>query len=266
MHGPTWSVTELSCRLAVLAAAPFIGSFLGVLIWRLPQGRPVVLARSVCEHCGVTLGVRDLVPLASYVWQRGRCRACGAAIAPFHPVVELAAVGVAGWAVLAEPDVGRLWADCALAWSLLALGWVDWCWMLLPDALTLPLLLAGLGLTLAVEPAALADHAAGAIAGYVGLRGVALCYRAVRGREGIGAGDAKLLAAAGAWLGLAALPLVVLIAALLGLALAGGLALSGRKLRATTALPFGVCLAAALWLVWLHGNGIIEVGGMAWPV
>ncbi len=242
--------------------APFIGSFLGVLIRRLPEGRPVSLARSNCEACGVTLTPSELVPLASYLLQRGRCRRCGVAIDPFHPLIETAALVITLWAILVETDTTRLWADCLLGWTLLTLGWIDWRSMRLPDALTLPLLLSGLLVTLAIQPEAITGHAAGAAAGYLALRVVAWCYRRVRGREGIGAGDAKLLGATGAWLGLAWLPMVLLLAALLGLGAAACLSLAGRRLRADTALPFGPCLALAFWLIWLHGDWLLSSGGM----
>ncbi len=263
MQDQVGSVTLCSNWLPILAA-PFIGSFLGVLIRRLPEGRPMGVARSVCERCGVALQARDLVPLASYLWQRGKCRHCGMAIDPFHPAIELAAIGVPLWAIMADPAPNRLWADCLLGWTLLALGWIDWRWMLLPDKLTLPLLLAGLLLTGWLQPESIGSHAAGAAVGYLALRGVAWCYRVLRGREGIGAGDAKLLGAAGAWLGLTPLPVVILLAALGGLATAGMLALSGRRLHATMALPFGPCLAAATWLVWLYSAGMVNIGALPW--
>src|ERR1700712_3131186 len=99
-----------------LLAAPFVGSFLGVLIRRLPQGRPVAWSRSECEACGRPIGPRDLAPLFSHLALGGRCRSCGAAIAAQHWQVELAAAAVAGCAVLAVPDVERLWLDCGLGW------------------------------------------------------------------------------------------------------------------------------------------------------
>lgn len=238
---------------------PFAGSFLGVLIRRLPEGRPVALARSACEGCGSALRARDLVPLASFVALRGRCRACGAAIARFHPAVEIAASAVAAIAVLAAPDAAHAWAGCVLGWALLALAWIDWEHWRLPDALTLPLLLLGLAATGLLAPppllAPLTAHAAAAALGYLAFRGVSALYRRLRGRDGLGEGDAKLLAAAGAWVGPAALSSVILVAALAGLVLALGLRLRGRAVGSDTALPFGPCLAFATWAVWLWGGG-----------
>ncbi len=233
--------------------APFIGSFLGVLIRRLPAGQPIVLARSACAACGHRLGVRDLVPVVSYLVLRGRCRRCGAPIGVFLPAVELAAAAVALWAALTLTGPGWVWASCVLGWTLLALGWIDAGHMMLPDVLTQPLLLAGLGATLLLDPEDITDHALGAVAGYVVFRAVALGYRAWRGRTGLGGGDARLLAAAGAWLGWQALPWVVLEASVAGIAAALVARLLGRRISGTTALPFGPFIAAAVWVVWLYG-------------
>jgi leader peptidase (prepilin peptidase)/N-methyltransferase len=246
----------------LVLAAPFVGSFLGVLIRRLPEDRPIALSRSRCDTCGSVLTACELVPLASYVLQRGRCRRCGATIQPFHVIIEGAALLVAVWVILTEADPSRQWVDCALGWTLLTLSWIDFRCMWLPDLLTLPLLLAGLAFTLAVRPADAAVHAASAAIGYLGLRSVSWSYRIIRGREGIGGGDAKLLGAAGAWLGLPGLPYVLLLAALLGLAMAACLALRGRRLHAGTALPFGPCLALAFWLIWMHGGWLMNGDGI----
>lgn len=241
--------------LAVLAA-PFIGSFLGVLIRRLPQGRPVAWARSECESCGNPLAARDLVPLGSYLVLHGRCRRCGSRIPGFHLAVELVALGIAAAAAAVFPDrPDALWLACGLGWTLQALAWIDWDHLFLPDAITLPLVVAGLLATWWMAPEALTGHAIGAAAGYAAFRGVALAYRAWRGRDGLGQGDAKLLAAAGAWLGWEALPDIVLVAALLGLAFAGARAFRDGGLDASERLPFGPCLAVALWLCWLRSNG-----------
>ncbi len=193
-----------------------------------------------------------MIPLVSFVVQRGRCRRCGARIAPMHVAVELAAIGVAAWAACVLPGDATLWLGCLLGWTLLALGWIDWRTMLLPDLLTLPLLLAGLGAAWLLEPDALADRAAAAVLGYLAFRAIEVGYRKLRGRDGLGQGDAKLLAAAGAWTGLAALPLIVFSAAVAGLCVALVGHLRGARIGAATAVPFGPALALALWLVWLY--------------
>ena len=243
-----------SCFL-VLIVAPVVGSWLGVLIRRLPEGRPVALARSACESCGHELQALELVPVASYLLLRGRCRACGAPIGLFHLWIELAAIAVASWAVLeAGDEVPRLLASCVLGWMLLTAAWIDAEHFVLPDVITLPTLLIGLGATWWLDPSAIADHAAASIIGYLAFRGIGIAYRRWRGRDGLGQGDAKLLAAGGAWVGLAALPLIVLVSAVLGIAYAIALRLRGRVLTRVTELPFGPSLALAVWLVWLYGR------------
>jgi len=234
-----------------MLAAPFAGSLLGVLVRRLPRGEKVGLARSACETCKTPLGARDLVPLLSYVFLRGRCAYCAAPIGRFHPAMELGALAVPIWGMTVTQGAS-LGATCLLGWMLLALAVCDAQTFQLPDALTLPLLLFGLATTYGLEPQALTDHALATAIGYVAFRGIAGLYRRLRGRDGLGQGDAKLLAAGGAWLGLAAFPNVVLIAAISGLLLAALMALRGDRLNAQMRLPFGPALALAIWLVWLY--------------
>jgi leader peptidase (prepilin peptidase)/N-methyltransferase len=252
--------TELSDRLAslelsdwvLLVVAPFVGSFLGVVIHRVPENRPIVWARSACTACGAKLTACDLVPLFSWLLARGRCRHCGHALGWFYPAIELAALAVAVIAIAVDGSE-RAWLDCLFGWWLLALAWIDLRHLRLPDVLTLPLLVVGLIAAAAFDPEGLADRAAAAALGYVALRAVAEVYRRLRRREGLGQGDAKLFAAAGAWLGIAALPQVILLAALAALIGAAGLSLAGTRLRAHTALPFGPFLALASWSIWLFG-------------
>jgi leader peptidase (prepilin peptidase)/N-methyltransferase len=166
-----------------------------------------------------------------------------------HLWVELAALGVAVWAASTGADGALLWASCALGWTLLTLGWIDAVCLRLPDALTLPLILAGLLEASSLEPDALTGRAFGAAVGYTLLWAVALAYRRWRGRDGMGLGDAKLLAAAGAWVGVALLPQVLLGGALAGLAWA----LRRGRPNAMEKIPFGVFLAASAWVVWIYG-------------
>lgn len=259
--GATEGVAAVDARWLAVILSPFVGSFLGVLVRRLPEGQPVAATRSRCEACRRTLTPLELVPIASYLALRGRCRGCGAPIAPMHLGIELAAVAIAGSAA-GVAGGSLLWAGCVLGWALLALAWIDWTEFWLPDALTLPLVVAGLAATWLLTPWATSDHAAAAALGYALFRLVAFAYRRLRGIEGLGHGDAKLLAAGGAWLGLAALPIVILGAAVIGLLGAGALRLAGRRLAGTTAIPFGPPLALAIWLAWLlAGADVIGLSG-----
>jgi leader peptidase (prepilin peptidase)/N-methyltransferase len=235
-----------------LLAAPFVGSLLGVLIVRLPVGLPVAVARSRCETCHRTLAPLDLVPLVSYAALRGRCRTCRAPIGRQHLAIELAAVGVALWAFTVDAEPMRLWTDCGLGWMLLTLAWIDWRHFRLPDVLTLPLLLLGLAVTWFEAPEDVTDHAIGALAGYLGFRMLAWVYRSMRGRDGLGMGDAKLLAAAGAWLGWMALPHVIVIAAVCGIVVALTAAVRRGRLDGAAMIPFGPCLAFSIWIVRLY--------------
>ena len=241
---------------SALAAAPFIGSFLGVLIRRLPEGRSLAWERSRCEHCGKALSVRDLVPFVSWLAARGRCRFCGQPLGWFYPGIELAALGVALVAAGADGAEGT-WLDCVLGWWLLALGWIDLRRWLLPDVLTLPLVVAGLLAAAILDPDQLTDRSLGAALGYLGFRLIASVYRALRGREGLGQGDAKLLAASGAWVGASALPQVILVAAVSALLAAACMRLAGMRLAAHSALPFGPFLGLATWLIWVFGPFLI---------
>ncbi|MFZ1429036.1 MAG: A24 family peptidase, partial [Geminicoccaceae bacterium] len=177
------------------------------------------------------------------------CRHCGARLSLWYPLVELAAIAIGALSVSLLP-LPEAWLAAALGWWLLALALIDLRAWLLPDTLTLPLLAAGLAAAAMGLPpgTSLANAVGGAAAGYAALAGLGYVYRRLRGREGLGLGDAKLLGAAGAWLGLDSLPWVVLAAALLGLVLA----LTQRQpMRAETAVPFGPALALAFWGVFL---------------
>jgi leader peptidase (prepilin peptidase)/N-methyltransferase len=242
--------------LAVLVA-PLIGSFLGVVIERLPAGRPILRGRSVCDRCGRPLGVRDLLPIVSFVARRGWCRCGETRLSVFYPVIELAALVVVVSAVVVLSG-WLLWASVGLGWTLLTLAAIDQRHLVLPDVLTLPLIPAGLLVAYGLGDSMLPDHLLGAIAGFGVLAALAWTYRRLRDREGLGPGDAKLLAAAGAWLGWQALPSVVLIAAASGLALALAASRGGGKLAWTSKISFGPHLALAFWLVWLFGPVIIR--------
>jgi leader peptidase (prepilin peptidase)/N-methyltransferase len=218
----------------------------------LPAGRPLLVGRSRCDACGAMLGAKDLVPVVSWLRQRGRCAYCRAELSTFYPIIELAALAVA----LSAAWVLAGWllpVSCALGWTLLTLAAIDQRHFLLPDPLTLPLIPAGLAVAFAIDPALLVPHLVGALAGFAAFAAIGALYRRLRRREGLGLGDAKLLAAAGAWLGWQALPGLVAVAAVCALAVALARALTGDRVSATTRIAFGSYLALAFWLVWLLG-------------
>ena len=235
-----------------VVAGPFVGSFLGVLVTRLPATEPVIVSRSRCPHCDHLLGPRDLVPLVSWLAGGGRCRYCSRPLGVFYPAIELAAVGVAGWAALVVAG-WPLWATCALGWTLLALAIIDQRHLVLPDELTLPLVGAGLIVAYLLDADAAVDHAIGAVTGFAALFVLAAVYKRVRKREGLGLGDAKLFAAAGAWVSWSGLASVVLVASVTALVVVLVRSVLGRRITADERIPFGPYLCLATWLVWLYG-------------
>ncbi len=213
------------------------------------------MARSACDACGHRLGPLDMIPLASFALLRGHCRYCGAKIGWFYPAIELAALSVAAVVYYASPGGWQNWIDTALGWALLTAAWIDAETFRLPDIITLPLILAGLGVTWVYQPGDIYGHAAAAALGYGAFRLLNAAYRALKGRHGLGAGDAKLLAAAGAWLGLAPLPYVVMGAGLVGI---GMVVVASRAtgLRRDQPIPFGPALALAFFLARLAAGRV----------
>lgn len=234
-----------------MLVSPIIGSFLAVLVRRLPYQQKIAWDRSRCDSCGHGLQPLDLVPIISFMALRGHCRYCRAAIPRSHLGLELAALAVAVWAASIDDGL-RLWADCVLGWALLALAWIDAEHMLLPNLLTWPLIGLGLGWAAIATPETMLDEVIGAVVGYLLFRLIAWTYRRLRGHDGLGEGDASLLAAGGAWVGWQQLGAVVLLAALSGIAVALIQSARGRMLRADMAIPFGPCLALGIWIVFLY--------------
>ncbi|MCG8562431.1 MAG: A24 family peptidase [Hyphomicrobiales bacterium] len=236
----------------LIVASPFVGSFLGVLVVRLPQRQPVVLGRSACSTCGVRIASHELIPILSWLVQKGRCRSCGTPLGYIYPAIELSATIAALWSVWVMDGVQAV-AGCMLGWALLALAFIDWRHLRLPDAITLPLLPLGLLVAFLSAPETFWDHAIGAALGLLFFFTVRVAYFKMRGREGLGLGDVKLLGSAGAWVGWMGLPWVVLIAAFAALTATALQSIGGSELSAAKKVPFGVYLAAGTWLVWLYG-------------
>ena len=240
----------LARGVAGIVLGAIVGSFLATILIRWPKSESAMAGRSRCDACGATLQARDLVPVLSYVAARGRCRRCAARIDARHVAIELAAAGIGLIAVLAHP-FPLAFATALLGWWLLLLALLDLEHQWLPDRLTLPLIAAGLAIGWAGLGPELVDRLAGAAIGWSALMLIAVGYRMLRGREGLGGGDPKLFAAIGAWVGAWHLPLILLGAGLIGLASVALMRLRGRDVGAATRLPLGTFLALAAWPVWL---------------
>ena len=251
-------VVQLS-SIFVLMASPFVGSFIGCVADRLPAGRALIWSRSSCDRCNHLLGPRDLVPVLSWLLGGAKCRYCQDRVSIYYPLIEIAALGTTTSAlfVMSGP---LLWVTIGLGWVLLTLAALDLRHMILADSLSLGLVLSGLGVAVAWSGLPFWDHVAGMLVGSGALYMLNLVYRALRDREGLGMGDVKLMAGAGAWLGWQALPSVLLYATMTALLAAFG-GLLGRKLARDTALPFGAFLCLGFWLTWILG----PIGPSAWP-
>jgi leader peptidase (prepilin peptidase)/N-methyltransferase len=212
---------------------------------------------SACPGCGSAIAAQHNVPVLSFLWLKGRCASCGAKISARYPLVEaFAAVLGLTTAYVLGPSWPVVAAGLGFAWTLLALTLIDLDHKLLPDSLTLPLLWAGLLVNVPGLFASLQSSVLGAAAGYLALWSVYKLFKLVTGKEGMGYGDFKLLAAIGAWVGWQLLPVVILLSAVVGSVV--GLALiafGGRSSQ--TAIPFGPYLAAAGFIALLWGERLV---------
>ena len=238
-------------------AGLFVGSFLGLVSWRLPRGEGVVLGRSRCGGCGRPIPPWRMVPVISWIMSRGRCADCRATIPLRYPLMEMGAGLIGVWAGLHHAAFVPALLTAVLGWQLLLLAVVDAENFWLPDQLTAPLFLSGVAAAFWLRPdepaAALAHALPGALIGFCGLWLIGRLYLAARGRVGLGGGDPFMLGAGGAWVGALALPTTLLWASAAGLSLVIAGLVSRRSIKATDRLPFGVFLAIGLWMTWLYG-------------
>ena len=259
-----------------------VGSFLNVVIHRLPKmldrgwraqcaelsGQPppegprynLVTPRSQCPACGHRIAAYENIPVASYLFLRGRCSACHAPISRRYPIVELLTGALTVAAVIRFGPTPAAYASWVLLWSLVALTFIDFDTQLLPDNITLPLLWTGLLANVAglLPGVTLRDAVIGAIAGYLALWTIYWLFKLIRGKEGMGYGDFKLLAALGAWLGWQMLPLIVLLSSVVGAVIGLGLvAFKGRDHQIP--LAFGPYLAIAGAIALFFGKPLIAL-------
>ncbi len=252
----------------------FVGSFLNVVIHRLPlmmerewQAEAAALRGeetqadtprfnlatpgSRCPHCGHPIGVLENLPILSYLVQRGRCRHCSGPISIRYPLTESLCALLSGFTAWHFGFGLAGVAALIFLWALLALCFIDLDTQLLPDSITLPLLWGGLLLNLSGTFTDISNAVVGAAAGYLTLWSVYWLFKLTTGKEGMGYGDFKLLAAIGAWLGWQILPLTILLSSVVG-AVVGIALIVFRRHGRETPIPFGPYLAAAglLSLYW----------------
>ena len=281
-----WPITLLG---AVVLLGLIVGSFLNVVAYRLPimmelawraqcaeldpnavpvpaharNGRfDLAWPPSTCPSCGQRIAAIHNVPVLSYLALRGRCAGCGYRISLRYPSVETAAAILGVVVAYAFGPTWQTVAALGFTWSLLALTLIDLDHKLLPDSITLPLLWAGV--VIAAFPVCdkplftdLHSSVVGAVAGYLSLWTVYQLFKLITGKEGMGYGDFKLLAAIGAWLGWQKLPLVILLSAVVGSVVGVGLIAGGRSRHVP--IPFGPYLAAAGWVALVFGERLIRL-------
>ncbi len=275
--------------IALLQSSPFwlvlivsvlgllVGSFLNVVIYRLPimmerdwkaqceelnnqTSEPIApftlsVPRSRCPHCNHVITAIENVPVISYLFLGGKCKQCKATISKRYPLIEALTgllSGIVAW------HFGFEWACLGallLTWSLIALTFIDIDHQLLPDSITLPLLWLGIAFNLFNVYTDLSSSVIGAMAGYLSLWLVFHGFKLVTGKEGMGYGDFKLLAALGAWFGWLILPSIILLSSFVG-AIVGVLLIIFRQHKRNIPIPFGPYLAAAGWIALVWGDAI----------
>jgi len=219
----------------------------------------LVVPRSACPSCGAQITALQNIPVVSWLVLRGKCAHCGSPISGRYPLIELATAllsAVVAWHFGFTPHMA---AALVMTWLLIGMSMIDVDHQLLPDDMTLPLMWLGLLLSLfngAVLPITPTDAIIGAIAGYLSLWLVYHAFKALTGKEGMGYGDFKLLAALGAWLGWQQLPLIILLSACVG-AVVGIALIVIRGRDRNLPIPFGPYLAAAGWIAMLWGDQIV---------
>jgi len=262
------------------ALGAVVGSFLNVVIHRVPKmlergwaaqcaelrgetpavlpAYNLVVPRSACPSCGHGITALENVPLLSWLVLKGKCSSCGAAIAGRYPAVELLGAALAVAAIWRFGPTWQAVAACVLLWTLVALTFIDFDSQLLPDNLTLPLLWAGLLANMFDLFVPLKTAVIGAVAGYLSLWVVYWLFKLIRGKEGMGYGDFKLLAALGAWLGWQMLPLIVLLSSVVG-ATIGIMLIVFRGREHGVPLAFGPYLAIAGAIALFFGQALTKM-------
>ncbi|MBS0587377.1 MAG: prepilin peptidase [Proteobacteria bacterium] len=257
-----------------------VGSFLNVVIYRLPEMMKrswlqqcaelrgetaealpafnLFTPRSTCPHCGHKISARENIPIISYLVLRGRCSRCHARISPRYPIIEALTALISGFVAWHYGYGFVATAALIFVWALIALAVIDLNTQLLPDDITLPLLWIGLLVNINQGFTDIQAAVIGAIAGYLSLWSIYWCFKLITGKEGMGYGDFKLLAAIGAWLGWSMLPVVILLSSLVGALVGIGLILAA-KLNRNIPIPFGPYLVGGALIALFWGEELVHI-------
>ena len=256
------------------------GSFLNVVIYRLPKmmeqewhtqcrellklpAEPatklnLAYPASACPHCGHKIRIWENIPVISYLLLKGRCSSCHTKISIQYPIIEAC---TAAFSVLVAWKFGVSWQTVLgliLTWSLVSLTMIDIHKQLLPDSITLPLLWLGILANVFEIFTSLESSVIGAMAGYLALWSIYHLFKIITGKEGMGYGDFKLLAALGAWLGWKVLPIIILLSSLVGAIIGIAMILISRHDKSIP-IPFGPYLAIAGWITLIWGDHMLQI-------
>jgi leader peptidase (prepilin peptidase)/N-methyltransferase len=234
-----------------------LGSFLNVCIHRIPVKESIISPPSRCPQCGKRIRFYDNIPIISYIILRGRCRDCGRPISVRYPLVE-AIMGLLSMSLFLKHNLSyQYFISLIFSASLVLISFIDLRHQIIPDAVSLPGILAGFIISLIFVHITWYDSLIGIIAGGGVLYFVAFLFEVITGKEGMGGGDIKLLAMIGAWMGWRALPLIILLSSLTGIFIGGGSLLMSRQ-GLGTRIPFGPFLALGTLLYVFFGNELIS--------
>lgn len=241
----------------VFSIGAIVGSFLNVCIYRLPRHESILFPASHCPNCGKSIRFYDNIPLLSYIILRGKCRNCKRGISPRYPFIE----GISGLLAVAIVIKYGLTLHSLLLllfiFCLIIITFIDLDYQIIPDILSIPGIIAGIGASFLLPTISWTDSMLGILAGGGFLFIIAITYKWLTNRDGMGGGDIKLLAMAGAWLGFKAIPFILLISSFIG-ALIGSISLLLAKKSFRYRIPFGPFISIAAIIYILFGREIVN--------
>lgn len=261
-----FDLTQVEAVFAASLLGLIIGSFISMLTWRLPRmlyldagstAHSITLSRSKCPHCQTTLSWYQLIPIFSWFFAKGKCLTCHTPISIRYPLIEIGTMLTTGFLIWHFGQTTSALFAVGFSWVLITILVIDIEHQLILDSLSLPLMWAGLLINSQAYYVSAEQAILGAAIGYLILWALFHSFKLLTGKEGMGYGDFKLLAALGAWFGVMAIPQIILIASLSSLVIGGGLALLRLK-KLEDPIPFGPFLAIGGWSSLIFGNQLLQ--------